>query len=174
MYYFFRLIRLPCLQGKGVDMKNLWNLAVLLGLMTTSSAFAHEGVANPLFGKWELTKFLVISADGQAVEFCEGAYGNLIYDAKGGMSVGINCGSVVPKEAPAYEYGGMLFYSGTFKIKGNAVVHLISNSTTASLIGKTVTREVESLTKNSLVLVGKLGVKSLRIEWKKNNGRTSL
>jgi hypothetical protein len=84
------------------------------------------------------------------------------------MSVSINCG---PKtndmSRPADAYGGMLFYAGSFEIQGNSVTHAIKNSNSVGLMGTTVIRKVEELTKSTLVLTGKLDGDSLRIVWRR-------
>ena len=142
--------------------------SLAIGLLASPAAFAQDKQESKLFGGWELTKFTVTSAEGNTVPFCDGSYGKLIYDKSGNVSVAINCGPAVPTDAPAHKYGGMLFYSGSFSIQGNSVLHSITNSNVASLIGKDVSRKIEVLTDTTLVLTGSLGTGGqLRIEWKR-------
>ena len=152
-------------------MKNLLNTvlcSLALGILAAPMAFAQAKQESRLFGGWELTKFTITSKNGNTTPFCDGVFGKLIYEKSGSVSVGINCGPHISKDAPALQYGGMLFYSGNFSIQGNSVLHRIENSNVAALLGKEVSRKVEILTDTSLVLTGTLGSGGqLRIEWKR-------
>lgn len=133
---------------------------------------AGTAVAGPsqskLYGGWQLTDFEMISKSGESEPFCSGMTGKIIYDRGGEMSVSINCSAQGNGREPADEYNRMLFYAAKFEINGDEVVHHISNSSEASLIGKSVVRKVAGLTDNRLILTGPLGEGSLRIVWKKD------
>lgn len=148
-------------------MKNLKN--ALVGIMMMGSTLTVAGPnQSKLYGGWQLTEFEMISKSGESQAFCSGMTGKIIYEKAGEMSVSINCSAEASEPEPADEYHRMLFYAAKFEIKGDEVIHHISNSSQASLIGKSVTRKVARLTDHELVLTGPLGDGSLRIVWKKD------
>ncbi len=127
----------------------------LLAITLWHTAYAGP-IHSKLTGTWDLKDFVLISQDGEESLFCEGAKGKIIYEHGGGVAVAINC------EDPEK----FLFYSGTFEIKGDDVIHEITNSNRADLIGKKLSRKIE-LTDTRLLLTGRFGNGSLRIEWTK-------
>lgn len=123
-----------------------------------------------LLGGWKLVSF-TIDPKGEKIQFCgkEGkSTGILQYERTGFMSAAINCQPMDP-DAPAKDYQGMLFYSGKFDVKGNSVLHHISNSSSPTLIGQTFTRTIQKIDNQSLVLGGTFGKdgKEFEIYWTK-------
>ena len=160
---------------------NLIALGLLTAQTTLAASIPNIAGEPKLFGSWELTKFEIISTDGTTVPFCENSTGIIIYEKSGHMSVSINCGEhgadkVPSKKSPGDDYGGMLFYAGSFEIQGDSVVHHITNSSHTSLIGKDAIRKVETLTDTDLVLTGKFGSggQTLRIEWIRESTSSSI
>ncbi len=135
---------------------------LIVTLVLFTSTLTQAQTHSDLLGGWKLTQFLIGSTP-----FCKGAYGKLIYEKTGYVSVAINCPGIVTTQDPAFDYHGSLFYSGRFHLQGSAIIHRISNSNVPNLIGKNVARTIESLSTHALVLTGNLGDKSLRIEWKR-------
>jgi len=160
---------------------NLIALGLLTAQTTLAASIPNIAGEPKLFGSWELTKFEIISTDGSTTPFCENSTGIIIYEKSGHMSVSINCGEhgadkVPSKKSPGDDYGGMLFYAGSFEIQGDSVVHHITNSSHTSLIGKDAIRKVETLTDTDLVLTGKFGSggQTLRIEWIRESTSSSI
>jgi quinol monooxygenase YgiN len=122
-------------------------------VLTTQTASANGG---RLFGAWQLREFVTISADKREKPFCASPSGTLIYESGGSMSVGINCPD-----------GHILFYSGSFKVRGTTVIHQLANASDPALIGHELVRTVDALRENELVLSGPLGGSqdSIRIIW---------
>ena len=125
---------------------------ISLGL-TIQNAEARGG---RLFGAWQLREFVTISPDKREKPFCAKPSGTLIYESGGSMSVGINCSD-----------GHILFYSGSFKVRGNELIHQLANASDPALIGHELVRKVDVLRENELVLTGPLGGSqdSIRISW---------
>lgn len=109
---------------------------------------------------------MIVSPSGDRVEFCPGAFGKIIYEANGYVSVAINCGLNVPPGSPAEAIGGMLFYSGNFVIQNDSVIHQITNASVPNMIGTSAVRKVK-LSSRKLILTGKYGSQgqTIDIEW---------
>src|SRR5687767_454552 len=131
----------------------LKKLALVLSLGMQGLLPAHVA-SEPLQGSWSLKEFTIVSRSGDEAPFCEGATGLIIYEKSGYMSVSINCATPVSPTAPAAAYNGHLFYAGAYREVGRSVTHIISSSSSPSLIGKKLVRTAETITQDELVLTG--------------------
>ena len=96
--------------------------------------------SHPLTGVWELvgSENEIEGAD-EPIPFCSGFYGTILYTPGGYNAVSINCGEKNDPntQEPADRFGRRFFYSGTYKIKGNAAIQTPANASEIELIGKT-------------------------------------
>jgi quinol monooxygenase YgiN len=134
---------------------------------TPADVTAGEEKRELLLGSWDLSGFVFIE-NGRETPFCgQGgtASGMILYQRDGGMSVAINCSSYGTGAIPAKAYGGSLFYSGRYFVRGAEVVHRIQNASVPELIGKEQTRGIARVDNHSLTLTGQLGSTTLRVDW---------
>ena len=133
---------------------------------------ASLGFANNetlLRGSYTLDEFQIVSRDMKERPFCKKATGVIIYEKSGYMSVAINCPPAEnfgPSE-PADRYGRMLFYTGKYRLNnlGDTIVHTITNTSYAPILGKDIDRKIADISEKSLELTGDFGEDTLRITW---------
>lgn len=115
--------------------------SLLLGLILSATAGAYD--KRDLYGVWELNEFYYEAADGARTEYCEGAFGKIMYFPKN-MAVGINCKS-----------DKKLFYSGpvVYDELENEVYHKPKNYSDVSL-HQYFRRQVSMENENQLTLKG--------------------
>jgi hypothetical protein len=62
----------------------------------------------------------------------------------------------------------MLLYAGKFEVGANGLVlHDVTNASRFDLIGRRFVRQIDQLTKDTLVLSGTFDGKKVRLVWKK-------
>lgn len=145
-------------------------VAKFMTAFAAASVLGGQGLGateSRLVGAWDLTSFVINSHDGSKADFCKGATGQLLYSLSGHVSVAINCGAQDGDASPSDSYGGYLFYAGTFSLANDVVTHKITQSSSVSIIGRSLDRRVDELDEKNLVLTGRLGEKgdTLRIVW---------
>jgi len=151
------------------SMKKLILLSLVLSSLSLAAASKNE---QKILGSWDLKSFKLKSAQGVVADFCKDMNGNILYEKSGHMAVSINCGSF-DEASPAHKYGGMLFYSATFKVTDGDISHTISNSNSQLLLNKVLVRKIEVLSDTKLELSGKIGNsgESLVINFEKNKSK---
>ena len=90
--------------------------------------FSQRGsMRDEIFGSWSLERFDIVSPEGVEKPWGENVSGLLIYSKDGHMSVSINraLNKSEPNEAKAI-FDSILFYSGTFQIDGNVILHQVT------------------------------------------------
>jgi len=99
---------------------------------------------DEIFGSWSLERFDIVSPEGVEKPWGENVSGLLIYSKDGHMSVSINraLNNSEPNEAKAI-FDSILFYSGTFQIDGNVILHQVTQASNPSRIGKEMIRYAE-------------------------------
>jgi hypothetical protein len=108
-----------------------------------------------LIGTWKLKSFVVTSRDGSKKDWGR-AHGTLIYNEQGVMSAAIN----------GEDLKDQVFYSGTFSIKGNIVVHKVTEAHRPIRIGTEQERKA-TLLGNQLTLEAFGPESTATIEWER-------
>jgi hypothetical protein len=80
-------------------------------------------LSRDIIGVWDLAGLEVDDGKGNTRPWCDGAFGSITYYS-GQVSVAINCTSDNSKT---------LFYSGSYAIEGDTVIHTVRNYSDASL-----------------------------------------
>ena len=97
-----------------------------------------------ILGSWKLKSFQIEPPEGLAESWGSNAHGLLIYSDSGYMSVSIN--KDVGKESESeFEnlFDSILFYSGSYKMDGNTIVHEVTEASKPDRIGKKIIRYAE-------------------------------
>lgn len=102
-----------------------------------------------LHGVWNLVKFELQDDSGAWRNWGDDARGLLIYTEDGHVSVGINK-NLADKDS---RLENILFYSGTYQVKDNKIIHSIQNASDISRLDSELTREY-SIQENQLKLTG--------------------
>jgi hypothetical protein len=118
-----------------------------------------------LIGRWKLIKFESQLPSGEVLTVTDGQEGELIYNLDGTMSVDIkrtdDVKSIDRRLAD-------LTYSGKFEVKGNQVLHIVSEGNIPQMVGATLVRDANLegyILKLSLGSIGSEGY--TRLTWKK-------
>ncbi len=97
---------------------------------------------------------------------CFNKRGLITYTEKGYMAVGINC--MQDAQQPSSALYDNIFYTGTYTIKDQTVIHHIQNSNDPMYYGKDLTRDFRCLDSKTVVLTGKgKAGRLVRLTWTK-------
>jgi hypothetical protein len=96
---------------------------------------------DQVLGAWSLVSFELEDLQGNKEPWGKNARGQLIYDKSGKMSVSINR-DLDSETADKFEriFDSILFYSGSFEVKGSEILHIVENASNPERIGKQLTR----------------------------------
>ena len=104
---------------------------------------------SDLHGTYLLKSFTIEFANGemagQSVSWGKDPHGILIYAPTGHMSVSINRQIEHVEEQSELEnvFDSFLFYAGTYSVEGNTILHLVTEATNPSRVGKDLIRVFE-------------------------------
>ncbi|WHN66755.1 lipocalin-like domain-containing protein [Cysteiniphilum sp. QT6929] len=118
-------------------------------------------IKNQIEGIWKLKAFTILSKDGVLKKWGNNPHGLLIY-AKGYMSVSINS-TPLKKDTP---HNHILFYTGTYKVKGNQIVHTVMNASERKRINQKLVRDIE-ISNSTLTLIGFGDYGTAKLIWEK-------
>ena len=98
-------------------------------------------VTRDIQGAWYLESFEIEGLDKKIAPWGTNAHGLLIYAESGHMSVSINR-ELAAKSAIEAEniFDSILFYSGTYLMEGNTIIHQVGNASNPSRIGRKMLR----------------------------------
>ena len=108
--------------------------------------FSLDSLDKSVQGVWDLTEFKLDDGKGTVTQWCEGAFGSIIY-TKQYMSVAINCDTDPSK---------MVLYSGPYHVEGDTVVHQVRNYSDPKL-HQVFRRGIEMPSNDTLNLIGPFG-----------------
>ena len=117
-------------------------------------------IERELVGSWSVKGFFIEDSAGRR-DWRSGAHGLLIYASSGHMSVSINSEVGV---SPFLD--SVLFYSGTFQVRGDHVFHWVTNATDPNRIGKEMVRE-SAIVENLLLLTARGDFGTATLQWEK-------
>ncbi len=94
-----------------------------------------------ILGAWSLVSFEIEDLQGSTESWGKNVRGQLIYDDSGKMSVSINRDPDL-ETSDEFEriFDSILFYSGSFEVKGGEIVHGVENASNPGRIGKQLIR----------------------------------
>lgn len=118
-----------------------------------------------LVGSWELLEFL-LQKDGVSRQWNNNAHGLLLYTDDGHVSVSINSQVEGAGASDTATLSSILFYAGTFEIRGNQVVHHVCNASDPNRVGKDMIRDAE-LGDGLLALIARGDFGEARLVWRK-------
>lgn len=124
--------------------------------------------AFTLVGTWKLLDIEHQTATGQWEPDCVAPQGLLTYTASGYMAVGINCMQNKTSHQPSYRPQDLTFYTGTYRLKGNHITHIVQNSSSPAFYGKHLERTLQCLNADEMVLnaIEPNGQK-VKLQWRK-------
>ena len=121
---------------------------------------------NDLAGEWELQDFTLEKNDKIPTSWREHCTGLLIYTLSGHMSVSINSKITGDKTLSVNKFESILFYSGTYEVDRNLIMHNVMNASDPERIGKKLIRE--SIREgDSLILIGRGEFGVAKLIWKR-------
>ncbi len=93
-----------------------------------------------IVGVWALDAFTIHKTNGTFAPWGDGAHGMLIYTDSGHVSVSIN--RKVEKTEPEEKgfYDSILFYSGTFEVVADQILHEVQNASNPNRVGRNMIR----------------------------------
>lgn len=98
-----------------------------------------------VIGTWTLEAFNLEDNDKKISPWGQDTKGLLIYTDTGHMSVSIN--KKVENDATQSEmeniFDSILFYSGTYRVEGNLIKHIVTNASNPTRIGREMLRYAE-------------------------------
>ncbi len=125
-----------------------------------------------LCGVWTLRRFELTEGEAPTHPWGFETHGSLIYTASGHMSVAINRfapwnkSGKKPKIAPKDSAKQILFYAGTFTLKGDVVRHQVLNASSPDRIGVEQVRKAKLIGKR-LTLTARGEDYTAELEWEK-------
>ena len=140
-------------------------MKVSASLNETSLGFSEK----KLIGVWSLLSFEIKSNQEPFQPWGKNIHGMLIYTENNYVSVSINRERAIDDhhDIANEEMNNILFYSGTFWVKGSVVGHEVKNASDSSRIGKTLERTAK-LQDDLLTLVSKGDDFEAVLVWKRN------
>jgi Lipocalin-like domain len=132
--------------------------------------------ANDIIGAWSLESWTIDpEGDGRFAELWPGASGSLLYTPEGMMSAIICEPSwIATAQAPARGFSeGLIAYGGPFSVEAGHVHHHVEQSNIRNWIATTMSRRIERIDDDSLILVtpettDTLGQNAIhRIRWRR-------
>lgn len=101
--------------------------------------------AKDIIGTWTLARFQLEGTDGKRRDWGKNAHGLLIYAPTGHMSVSINKDIENDPEQNDAEnrFDSILFYSGTYAVDGNTIIHKVTQASNPERIGRDMIRYAE-------------------------------
>ena len=122
---------------------------------------------NEIEGSWELLSFELEGLDNKVLPWGSNTHGLLIYGKSGQMSVSINRDLAPEGEESKRIFDSILFYSGSYRIDGATIFHIVKNASNPNRIGKEMIRYA-SLSSGVLMLTSPLESFGRAIlKWKK-------
>jgi hypothetical protein len=96
---------------------------------------------DQVVGTWKLESFEIEDQSGLRRPWGKAANGLLIYTDTGKMSVSINRQIELKSENQIEnKYDSILFYSGSFSVEDNRIIHQVTNASNPDRIGKSLIR----------------------------------
>lgn len=139
--------------------------AFFMVIIVVFSSCVHERSVvkvDELVGTWKLKSFKLKKNDTWS-NWRENPHGILIYSKEGYMSVSINSEN---KDRDWIDT--ILFYSGTYKIENDIVVHYVTNATDPKRIHKKMVRKLSGNEDGSLIKLSASGhFGEAILEWEK-------
>lgn len=99
-----------------------------------------EITLNSVQGSWSLLSFDIEKLDKSVASWGQNARGLLVFAPSGHMSVSINRDMGQGDSEAQKIFDSILFYSGTYRIEGYVVRHLVQNASNPVRIGKEMIR----------------------------------
>jgi hypothetical protein len=94
--------------------------------------------------------------------------GLITYTDQGYMAVGINCMLAEGSAEPSMDIKDTVFYTGTYQVIGEKVIHQIQNSSSPVFYGKNFARSFKFSGKKRVELIGKgINGKLVKLVWEK-------
>lgn len=91
-------------------------------------------------GSWSLESFDIERLDKTTAPWGQNAHGILIFASTGHMSVSINRDLSQGDSEAQKIFDSILFYSGTYRIEGTTVRHMVQNASNPARIGREMIR----------------------------------
>lgn len=91
-------------------------------------------------GSWSLVSFDIEKLDKTIAPWGQNAHGLLIFAPTGHMSVSINRDLGEGESEAQKIFDSILFYSGTYRIEGSTVRHMVQNASNPVRIGREMLR----------------------------------
>lgn len=128
---------------------------------------AHFNHDIPFVGAWKLASFTLTSPQQEPKSWRSHSHGLLIYTANKYMSVSIN--SEVTSRPTSQEkeiLDSVLFYSGTYEVSEQSIIHKVTNATDPARIGQNLIRTFH-LENNILTLTANGPYGTAELKWEK-------
>lgn len=100
----------------------------------------QELALKDIQGSWLLDSFDLEMPDKSVAAWGNGVHGLLIYASSGHMSVSINRAVGEGDSEAQRIFDSILFYSGTYRIDGFTIFHIVENASNPARIGKEMIR----------------------------------
>jgi len=95
---------------------------------------------NDVQGSWSLESFDIERLDKSVAPWGSNTHGLLIYAPSGHMSVSINRDQGAGESEAQKIFDSILFYSGTYRIDGSEIRHVVQNASNPARIGRDMIR----------------------------------
>lgn len=116
-------------------------------------------------GLWRLESYVILK-DGKETQWCPSYVGTIEYSERKRMSVSINCKD--ENGAWMQDYRNMVFYSGTYAVRGDQITHFVENASDITRIGNDHVRTFKfDPDGNRVTLVGKGTKGDVKLVWKR-------
>ncbi len=130
---------------------------------------AHaENIHSPIVGTWKLIAMDKQNEVGKWQPRCISPTGLITYTSQGYMAVGINCMMLTESKNIIPDPHDIIFYTGTYSIKNNMIIHHVKNSVNPEFYGINVERRFMFETQDKIILSGKgKNGQIVRMEWER-------